>query len=254
MSEDADIDGLAAEYVLGSLPPAERTAVRQRLGNDQALAPAVVAWQLRLAPLSLREPGIAPPPQSLERVLAEITRQAVAGQNAEGVVALRRVGRWRLAATGLAAAAIALAITLGLHMDRIAAPPDPLVAVLAKGDTSAADEPAGPAGSAAPIFLATVDSTGGVLTVRQTGGRPAAAERTYAVWLTPANAASMMFVGFLSRTEPATRLPLPLNAGGDRVGRVWVGGTLTISLESGPPGQAPAGPILSTGKLEPTTR
>ena len=44
MTEEDDIDGLAAEYVLGSLSPTERAEVEARRGSDAALATAIEAW------------------------------------------------------------------------------------------------------------------------------------------------------------------------------------------------------------------
>ena len=50
MTEDDDIDGLAAEYVLGSLDPSERVAVEVRRRSDRALADAIAAWNAGLGP------------------------------------------------------------------------------------------------------------------------------------------------------------------------------------------------------------
>src|SRR5207245_5381271 len=44
MTEDDDIDGLAAEYVLGSLDPIEREQVDIRRRSDAALSQAVKDW------------------------------------------------------------------------------------------------------------------------------------------------------------------------------------------------------------------
>jgi anti-sigma-K factor RskA len=54
MTEDDDIDGLAAEYVLGSLDPTKRRQVDALRLTDASLAAAVAAWERRLAPLSER--------------------------------------------------------------------------------------------------------------------------------------------------------------------------------------------------------
>jgi anti-sigma-K factor RskA len=72
MTEDDDIDGLAAEYVLGSLDPADRAQVDARRRTDASLAAAVDAWQRRLAPLSDLVPGEVPPPHLFERILSQI--------------------------------------------------------------------------------------------------------------------------------------------------------------------------------------
>jgi Uncharacterized protein conserved in bacteria len=47
-----DVD--AAEYVIGTLDPAEHAAIEARLPHDRALASAVYAWQDRLLPLTAR--------------------------------------------------------------------------------------------------------------------------------------------------------------------------------------------------------
>jgi len=70
---DDDIEGLAAEYVLGSLDPAERRQVDALCKKDALLADAINAWQRRLAPLSLQGPEVAPPSHLLDRILAQLS-------------------------------------------------------------------------------------------------------------------------------------------------------------------------------------
>ena len=50
MTEEEDIDGLAAEYVLGSLGSAERAEVDARRRIDTSLAAAIEAWHAGSAP------------------------------------------------------------------------------------------------------------------------------------------------------------------------------------------------------------
>ena len=56
-----DLSVLAGEYVLGTLPAAERQAVQQRLPGDRALQQAVAEWEARLLPLTQLAEPIAPP-------------------------------------------------------------------------------------------------------------------------------------------------------------------------------------------------
>lgn len=52
MTDDDDIDGLAAEYVLETPDLAERQRVAARCRTDAALGKAIKAWERRLGPLS----------------------------------------------------------------------------------------------------------------------------------------------------------------------------------------------------------
>jgi anti-sigma-K factor RskA len=72
MSDD-DIEGLAAEYVLGSLKPAERRLVGALRRKDDLRAEAINAWERRLEPLSVVGPDIAPPSHLFDRILTRIS-------------------------------------------------------------------------------------------------------------------------------------------------------------------------------------
>ena len=72
MTELDDIDALAAEYVLGTLDAAERTAVAARRGRERALDTAIGGWEQRLAPLTAAVAPRAPPPELKSAVLARI--------------------------------------------------------------------------------------------------------------------------------------------------------------------------------------
>lgn len=104
---DDDFDDLAGEYVLGTLPEAERRRVELALPHEPALRAAVQAWEARLLPLaSLPEP-VDPSPALWPRIDASL---AAARRTAPAAASLKwweRLNVWRaLAATGFAAAAI----------------------------------------------------------------------------------------------------------------------------------------------------
>jgi len=111
MTEEDDIDGLAAEYVLGSLSPAERREVDARRRTDATLLAAIEAWQRRLGPLSEQAPEVAPPADLFGRILARIADQSGTAGRVAGVVPMRGGSRRRL---GLATAASALAACAAL--------------------------------------------------------------------------------------------------------------------------------------------
>src|SRR5262245_40075317 len=107
MALDEALEAMAGEYVLGTLSPGERPEAQTLLAQDRDFARAVDLWTRRLTPLLLATPGVAPPPELRERILASVG----AGDSSANVVALkRRVSFWRGAS--LAASAIAAALAL----------------------------------------------------------------------------------------------------------------------------------------------
>jgi hypothetical protein len=111
--EEDDIDGLAAEYVLGSLDVAERRQVDARRQTDAALSAAITAWERRLGPLSERTPGGAPPAHLFDAILTRLSGQSAQSADAATVMPLRRASgrRWAVAA-GASALAACLALVV----------------------------------------------------------------------------------------------------------------------------------------------
>jgi hypothetical protein len=115
MAEEDDIDGLAGEYVLGSLDAAERRQVDARRQADASLAAAIAAWEHRLAPLSVRGPDVTPPAHLFDGILSRISAQAAQSTGAVDVVPLRRAsGRRWVSAAGAGALAASLVLAVGL--------------------------------------------------------------------------------------------------------------------------------------------
>ena len=115
MHEDEDIDGLAAEYVLGSLDPRERREVEERCKRDRRLVATIAAWERRLSPLSHYVPEVAPPAHVWESIRARVSQQtANPPRPAHGIVLRQRPQRrWAIAGTGVAALAASLALAVG---------------------------------------------------------------------------------------------------------------------------------------------
>jgi len=111
MIETEDIDGLAGEYVLGSLDAAERAEVASRLSLEPSLRIAIAAWERRLAPLVEQTPEVAPRPEVLEGILARIAPRIVDEQALGRPRARVLPGAVRLAiGAGALAACLALAV------------------------------------------------------------------------------------------------------------------------------------------------
>jgi hypothetical protein len=115
MAEEDDIDGLAGEYVLGSLDAAERRQVDARRRTDASLAAAIVAWEQRLGPMNVRGQDVTPPEHLLEGIFSRISGLSVPPSVADVVVPMRRAHgrRWVAFATG-ACCALAASLVLAV--------------------------------------------------------------------------------------------------------------------------------------------
>jgi hypothetical protein len=110
MTDREDIEGLAAEYVLGTLDPAERRQIHMHRQTDASLSAAIDAWERRLAPLNDRGQGITPPEHLLDRIMSRVTSERARPPD---VVPLRRAsGRRRALVAGSAALAACLALAV----------------------------------------------------------------------------------------------------------------------------------------------
>lgn len=116
-----DIDELAGEYVLGTLPASERRAVATRMTHDAALRAAVARWEARLLPLTnLSEP--VEPSSSLWPRIANTLDAAHAKNTASARSTVSRAPGlweslffWRSIAVGGMAAVLILGSTLALR-------------------------------------------------------------------------------------------------------------------------------------------
>lgn len=168
MTERDDIDGLAGEYVLGTLDAGERAAIAARRLREPDLDAAIRSWEGRLAPLNAGTKPVPPPPDLFARIERQI---AAGGSNTVTELAdvRRQLRRWR--GIGVAASAIAAALLLVIGAREVLWRPVPqtYVAVFAKDDVL-------------PAFYMTFDLARRELTVR-----PVDAQRqpgkTYQLWI-----------------------------------------------------------------------
>jgi hypothetical protein len=114
MTDEEDIDGLAAEYVLGSLDEAERKEVNARRRTDASLSSAIEAWERRLGPLNESAPGLEPPSHLLNGILSRIPEQKRRSIRSAEVVPSRAIAKpWRSRAIGTTALAACLVLFVG---------------------------------------------------------------------------------------------------------------------------------------------
>jgi len=115
MTDNDDLQGLAGEYVLGTLPLDERTAVAQRLANEPALREAIDAWEQRLLPLMGLAPPQEPSSQLWPRISASLFTPEKVRQAGGWQAWWNNLAFWRILAGGGLTAALALAVTLTLQ-------------------------------------------------------------------------------------------------------------------------------------------
>lgn len=234
MSDDRDLDPrdmLAAEYVLGTLDPAERDAATRLASSDPAFARAVALWERRLSPIADRVPAQAPSADSWRRIIAQISadRPTASGGN---IVALQRsLARWRTATvlTGaLAAALTAFVINRDLLMSPTPAA-DTYVAALNRGGDM-------------PALIVKVDLSTKAVTVRPLD-MEAPAGKSLELWYVGAGQAPKS-MGVLKKDRERMVMPS---------GMETTGALFAVSLEpaGGSPTGAATGPIVYKGALIP---
>jgi anti-sigma-K factor RskA len=247
MTDQDDIDALAAEYVLGTLGSAERAAVAARRNIEPVLAAAIAAWEYRLGPLAIAGPSVDAPPGLLEKIEARIAANARQSTIAaptlpldftSNVIAMeRRMKRWRTAAVAASALAASLVLVIGVREGLRPTEPRNFVAVLQKD-------------AASPAFLLSVD-----LDTKQLSIRAVAPERqtdkSYQLWLVNPQLGNPRSLGLIQTSGFTGGTNLSIYERG-----VIEGATYAVSLEppGGSPTGQPTGPVLYAGKLVQATR
>ena len=203
----ADREGLAAEYVLGTLALPERLQAERLIASDPDFAALVQAWEARLAPLNDGYAEIAPPPALLPKIEARLFPTPP------------KPARWRLPLFGVLAAALAAFFFLVVLPDR---QPASLITATLTGENQ-------------PLIVqARFDPDTRIATFTRAGGPAAAAGKDYELWVIPAGQSpvSLGILGEGDRQVPLDALP--------------AGTTLAVTLEvaNGSPTGQPQGPIL----------
>lgn len=217
----------AAEYVLGVLNAAQRSAAARRIGRDPAFAHEVAFWEERLGELAASVPEVAPPRGLWASIEAALGR---AGPAAERAGLWHSLSFWRglgLGASALAAACLAALIYFGA----VGGPAAPLVARL--------DADGGQAG-----FVAAVNRGEASLTIVP-AALLGADQKSLELWLIPPGDKPHS-LGLIDPSRPVT-IKVPK----DLLTRVNNEAVLAVSLEplGGSPTGQPTGPVIANGKL-----
>jgi len=232
--ELSEAEAFAAEHALGVLNSAERRQAEQRMASDPAFAALVEAWRERLAPMGQRLAEVSPPVDMWQRVL----RALPANDNAAAVRGLRF---WRGATAGamtLAAASIAVAVSLGMRPPVQLQPPAPGQLL----DASLVSQ----SGAPVPLFVAAYDPTRKALIVTSLVTANNDPSHVHELWVIPGDGKPRP-LGIL---QPGKTVAMPMPE--KYLPSLAAGSALAVSLE--PPGgspkiDTPTGPITAVGKL-----
>jgi anti-sigma-K factor RskA len=214
----------AAEYALGVLSGAERTAAELRLAREPAFARLVSAWEERLAPLVAEIDEVSPPPQAWDRIAAALPSHP---ETRSGLWSSLAFWRGFGLVSALAAACLALFIYLGAANHG-----EPLVAAIDGGGHH--------------HFVATVDARRTTIAVMPAAFAGDVNGRVPELWLIPADGKPRA-LGLLQADHAVTlAMPAALSP------LATPNAVLAVSLEppGGSPTGQPTGSVIASGKLE----
>lgn len=238
MTERDDIDGLAGEYVLGTLDAAERTAVSARRLREPQLDAAIANWERRLAPLINAVPAVEPPPAILARIHAQLSPTSmtnapgVAPRTADVVALTRGVRFWRTATLASSLVAAALVGFIGVRELTPKPPTKNLVAVLQKDAQS-------------PAFLVTVNIDQRLMTVRPVAAQHEAG-KSFELWIVHDKLGGPKSLGVIDDPKVMRKPTLAAYQP-----NIIEEATYAVSLEpeGGSTTGGPTGPVVFAGKL-----
>ncbi|WP_417678303.1 anti-sigma factor domain-containing protein [Roseibium sp.] len=235
-----DLEGLAGEYVLGTLDPFERAEAERLLAAHPAFAEAVRRWEDRLSPLSDATAPETPPDLAWRNIEASLAREmqaSVSGSGGAEVIDLtRRLAFWRrtaVAAGALAAGLAGFVVFSGIS-DRVFNPAadQRYVAVVNRGGEL-------------PALIVSVDPAEGVVKVRSLAAEQPQG-KSLEVWYVADGTEAPVSLGLVDAKASTTSLH-PAN----RADYAREGSAIAISVEpeGGSPTGLPTGPVVYSGQL-----
>jgi anti-sigma-K factor RskA len=227
-----DRENLAADFVLGTLDGSALAEAERLMTADVSFAREVEQWRLRLADFDRTAEVMAPPEALWTSIESELARPA-AGPASPGLFAnlWNSLPAWR--AIGLAAAGIAVALTIGLGFAVRQAQRTPaMIAILVDGDK---------AGAVVHVF------NDGRATLLPLTSIAVPSDRSLQVWTLPSRERGPVSVGLMeqARTLALSLKDVPL-PGANQLFEI------TLEPKGGSPTGRPTGPILFKGLTAPT--
>ncbi|MCU0820702.1 MAG: anti-sigma factor [Beijerinckiaceae bacterium] len=226
-----ELEALAGEYALGTLEATDRSRAEALAATNPAFREALIAWQLRLAPLDDTASPMVPLPTLWSRIESLIPLhdpKSARGARPSRLTALwESLGFWRPLGLASGLAGLVLAVALAMTIARGPLKPE-YVAVLNTGD-----------GRAAAVVNVYADGTVNLIPLEDIAVPQG---RIIEVWTLQRREQGPVSVGRLDR---ARSLKLDLkNLGKPEANHLF---ELTLEPRGGSPTGKPTGPILMKG-------
>ncbi|MEZ5810388.1 MAG: anti-sigma factor [Rhizobiaceae bacterium] len=229
MSDEHDMErsdrALAAEYVLGVLPHAERRVFAARLDEDEALQDEVRFWTEQLSPLADETEAVEPPAAVFDALETRLFAPAQAA----------KAGWWSSLAfwRGLAVASLAALVLAGVYLASTPGPRPEQPSYVAEISSE----------NGALKLVAFVDAEAGVIRINRTEGVPESG-RDFELWLIEGSNAPVSLGVLPGAARSSHEVPEDLTS---RLS----GAVLAISDEpkGGSPTGQPTGAVLAAGTV-----
>ncbi len=218
------IEGLASEYVIGTLKGPARQRFERLMSQHYWIRAVVWSWEEQLIPLADTVSEITPPARAWQAIRKQISPTAK-------LSLFSTLAFWR--GFSVVASAAAILLTVLVSIQPIPEPGEEYIAVFN-------DE------QAQPLWLVSTDLNTGKIKVRAVNAQAAAVDKAYELWMLPADgnpqSLGLMPVSgsYVERSLSPGLLGILRNAQG-----------LAISLEpeGGSPTGLPTGPVLYQAEL-----
>jgi len=223
IADNARLDALCGEYLLGSLRGAARRRFERALREEPRVAQRLEHWQGMFTPRYSKMIAAQPSENVWKRLEREL------GLARYRMPWHRRAAFWRAWAV---AATAALAVAIGLQVLR-PAPEAPLPIATLAGKAEVAQ------------VTALLSRDGRTLELRAARAVVAGPKQSYELWLLPPGGAAPISLAVLGSLDARFALPPA------QVGRLSAGSKLAVSVEPAGGSQtgAPTGPVILVGEI-----
>ncbi len=218
------IEGLASEYVIGTLKGPARQRFERLMSQHYWIRAVVWSWEEQLVPLAATVPEITPPARAWRAIRKQIFPAAK-------LSLFSTLAFWQ--GFSVVASAAAILLTVLVSIQPIPEPGEEYIAVFN-------DE------QAQPLWLVSTDLNTGKIKVRAVNAQAAAVDKAYELWMLPADG-NPQSLGLMPVS--GSYVETSLSPGLLGILRNAQGLAISLEPEGGSPTGLPTGPVLYQAEL-----